>query len=143
MGAVRAGEAPLVSIVTVTWNAPEWASRLYTSLAARTPQAYELIVVDNASDEPMRELNRSEAAAGRLRLVQNEDNRLWAAGCNQGLELVDPQSRYVLLLNPDCEVLAKTSHRGTPAECKLLERWNRAVGDLRVESRLDAHFVPG
>ena len=107
MGCVRAGEAPLLSIVTVTWNAPEWASRLYSSLAERTREPYELVVVDNASEQPMRDVNRAEAAAGRLHLVQNEDNRLWAAGCNQGLEHVDPRSRYVLLLNPDCEVLTE------------------------------------
>jgi len=105
MGCVRAGEAPLVSIVTVTWNAPEWVARLYASLAERTREPYELITVDNASDAPTRELNRREEAAGRLRLVQNEENVLWAPACNQGLALVDPRSRYVLLLNPDCEVL--------------------------------------
>jgi GT2 family glycosyltransferase len=106
MGCVRAGEAPLVSIVTVTWNAPEWAGRLYASLAEHTPEPYELIVVDNDSEAPTRELNRAEEAAGRLTLIQNDDNRLWAHGCNQGLERVDPRSRYVLLLNPDCEAVA-------------------------------------
>jgi GT2 family glycosyltransferase len=98
-------EAPLVSIVTVTWNAPEWAVRLYDSLAARTREPHELIVVDNASDPPMRRENAARAAAGRLRLLQNEENVLWARACNQGLRAADPRSAYVLLLNPDCEVL--------------------------------------
>jgi GT2 family glycosyltransferase len=102
---VSAGEAPLLSIVTVTWNAPEWAARLYRSLPAQTSEPYELIVVDNASDQPTRQLNAAEAAAGRMRVVQNEENLLWAPACNQGLEIVDPRSRYVLLLNPDCEIL--------------------------------------
>lgn len=97
--------APLVSIVTVTWNAPEWVSRLYASLPRHTSEPYELIVVDNASEPPTRELNAAEERAGRARVVQNDDNRMWAAACNQGLELVHPESRYVLLLNPDCEVL--------------------------------------
>jgi len=105
MSHVSADEAPLLSIVTVTWNAPEWVERLYRSLAARTADPYELIVVDNASDEPTRRLNIAEQEAGRLHLVQNDENRLWAPACNQGLERVDDRSRYVLLLNPDCEIL--------------------------------------
>ena len=106
MPPVAAGETPQLSIVTVTWNAPEWAARLSRSLPRRTPQPYELIVVDNDSGAAMRELNAAEAAAGRLRVIQNERNVLWAPACNQGLEQVHPGSRWVLLLNPDCEVLA-------------------------------------
>jgi len=106
MSHIPAGEPPLLSIVTVTWNAPEWVARLYASLAARTAEPYELIVVDNASDAPTRAVNAGEAAAGRARLVQNEENVLWAPACNQGLERVDRRSRYVLLLNPDCEILS-------------------------------------
>ena len=98
-------QAPLVSIVTVTWNAPEWAERLYDSLAARTREPHELIVVDNASDAPTRRLNEARAAAGELRLLQNVENVLWARACNQGVRETDARSRYVLLLNPDCEVL--------------------------------------
>jgi GT2 family glycosyltransferase len=99
-------DPPLLSIVSVTWNAPDWARRMYESVERYTSQPYELIVVDNSSDEPTRALNWEFVEAGRIRLVQNEDNRLWAAGCNQGLEVCDPRSSYVLLLNPDCEVLA-------------------------------------
>ncbi len=105
MPPVAPGEAPELSIVTVTWNAPAWAARLYASLVALTPEPYELVVVDNASDGATRELNEAEQAAGRLRLIQNAENVLWAAACNQGLSAVDARSRWVLLLNPDCEIL--------------------------------------
>lgn len=97
--------APLVSIVTVTFNAPEFVRRLHESIEARTREPYELIVVDNASAEPARAVNRERAAAGKIRLLQNEDNPLWARACNQGLAACDPRSKYLLLLNPDCEVL--------------------------------------
>lgn len=99
--------APLVSIVTVTFDAPQYVRRMLDSVERRTREPYELIVVDNASGEPTRAVNRERAAAGRIRLVQNEDNPLWAKACNQGLALADPRSRYVLLLNPDCEVLSE------------------------------------
>lgn len=97
--------APLVSVVTVTWNAPEYVARMLDTLAARTREPIETIVVDNASAEPTRRLLASRAQSGSIRLLQNEDNRLWAAGCNQGVAAADPRAAYVLLLNPDCEIL--------------------------------------
>lgn len=98
-------DPPLVSIVTVTWNAPEYAGRMLDSLAARTREPHEMIVVDNASEAPTRALLADRAARGGIRLLQNEENVLWAKACNQGLALADPGSRYLLLLNPDCEIL--------------------------------------
>jgi GT2 family glycosyltransferase len=101
----EAATAPLVSIVTVTWNAPEYVRKLLDSVAARSREPHEVVVVDNASDAPTRALLAERAAAGAVRLVQNEDNRLWAAACNQGIAASDRRAPYVLLLNPDCEVL--------------------------------------
>lgn len=98
--------APLVSIVTVTFNAADYVRRFLDSIESRTREPYELVVVDNASGEPTRSLLRERAAAGAVRLILNADNPLWAKACNQGLAAADPRSRFVLLLNPDCEVLA-------------------------------------
>ena len=97
--------APLVSIVAVTYEAADYVRRFLDSVERLTREPYELVVVDNASGPATRAVVGERAAAGRIRLVQNEENRLWAAGCNQGLAAVDPRSRYVLLVNPDCEVL--------------------------------------
>lgn len=102
----RLSQAPLVSIVIVTFNAPDYVRRCLDSIEARTSIAYETIVVDNASDAPTRALLAERAGRGTIRLVQREDNPLWAKACNQGLALCDPRSRFVLLLNPDCEALA-------------------------------------
>lgn len=97
--------SPLVSIVSVTWNAPEYVARMIDSVHARTREPFELIVVDNASEAPTRTLLAEAARSRRLRLIQNEDNRLWARGCVQGAAAADPGARFLLLLNPDCEVL--------------------------------------
>ncbi len=97
---------PVLSIVTVTWNAPEWVRRLYDSVESHTREPYELIVVDNASEAPTRALNRERAAAGKVRLLENAENLLWAKACNQGLEAASRASRWICLLNPDCEVLS-------------------------------------
>jgi GT2 family glycosyltransferase len=98
--------APLVSIVTVTFNAPEFVRRFHDSIERHTRERYELVVVDNASGPETRAVNRARAAAGKIRLIENADNPLWAKATNQGLAVCDRRSRYVLLLNPDCEVLA-------------------------------------
>jgi GT2 family glycosyltransferase len=98
--------APLVSIVSVTFNAPDYVRRMLDSVERRTRVPHELIVVDNASDAPTRTLLAERAVAGKIRLLQNEENVLWAKACNQGLAACDARSRYVLLLNPDCEALA-------------------------------------
>jgi GT2 family glycosyltransferase len=99
------GAVPLVSIVTVTWNAPEYAARMIESVHARTREPFELIVVDNASEPPTRALLAGAASAGRIRLLQNEDNRLWAQGCVQGAAASDARAPFLLFLNPDCEIL--------------------------------------
>lgn len=96
-----AGPAPLVSIVVVTYNAPEYVRGCVESIRARTPTPHELILVDNASEAPTRDYLRSLSGA---RLILNDENRLWCAGCNQGLRAADPRSRYFLLLNSDTEV---------------------------------------
>ncbi len=103
-GAKVSGTAPLVSIVVVTYNAPEYTRLCLEGVLTRTRTPFELIVVDNASEPPTREYVASVAAEGRIRLIQNEENRLWAAGCNQGLRITDPRSKYLLLLNSDIEV---------------------------------------
>lgn len=95
---------PLVSIITVTYGAPEYVRQFHDSIETRTPEHYELIVVDNASDAITRAVNRERAQSGKIRLIQNEENVLWAKACNQGLIASHPGSRYLLLLNPDCEV---------------------------------------
>lgn len=102
----RSDEPVTVSIVTVTWNAPDYAARMIESVHARTRVPFELVVVDNASEAPTRAMLAAEASRGRIRLVQNEDNGLWAKGCNQGVRAAAPNSPYVLLLNPDCEILS-------------------------------------
>ncbi|MCE9634432.1 MAG: glycosyltransferase family 2 protein [Planctomycetes bacterium] len=102
---LRPEPAFALSIVTVTWNAPDYVARMIDSVYARTRVPFELIVVDNASEAPTRSLLAGESAKGRIRLFQNEENSLWAKGCNQGIRAADPRSPYVLLLNPDCEIL--------------------------------------
>jgi len=95
-------EAPVVSIVIVTYNAPEYVRQCLESVRARTHVPYEIVVVDNASEAPTRAYLQAQAD---LRLILNDDNRLWCAGCNQGMRAASPEARHFLLMNSDVEVL--------------------------------------
>jgi GT2 family glycosyltransferase len=95
-------ERPLVSIIIVTFNARDYVQRCLDSIRRLTKTPYELIVVDNASREETRNYLRSERG---FKLILNEENRLWSRGSNQGIEASDPRSPYLLLLNPDVEII--------------------------------------
>lgn len=100
---VHAGTGePVVSIVIVTYNAVEYVRRCLESIHRHSHVPYEVLVIDNASQAETREFLRSQTG---IRLFLNEDNLLWSGGCNQGMREAHPASRYLLLLNPDTEVL--------------------------------------
>jgi N-acetylglucosaminyl-diphospho-decaprenol L-rhamnosyltransferase len=97
--------SPDLSIVIVSWNVRELLRRCLESIANRKSQIanykYEIVVVDNASSDGSAEMVRSEFP--HVRLVANRTNRGFTGGNNDGLALAC--GRYVMLLNPDTEVL--------------------------------------
>lgn len=97
--------APLVSIVIVTYNAPHHVRKCLADVRARTAVPFEFVIVDNASEAETRDFLRAQEGEPDVRLILNDDNRLWSAGCNQGIQATDPRSQYLLLLNSDVEVL--------------------------------------
>lgn len=91
-----------LSVVIVTWNSGDLLRRCVESLRGfyRT-LSVELIVVDNASSDGSASFplwNRDST-----RLVVNPENGGFARACNQGIRA--STGRYILLLNPDTEVL--------------------------------------
>lgn len=96
-------EEPLVSIIILTWNQLEYTKECLEAIALHTNGNYELIIVDNGSDDGtvpwLQEQAKSET---RLRLILNQNNRGFAAGCNQGL--AKAKGDWLLLLNNDVVV---------------------------------------
>jgi len=101
--------APLdLSVCIVSWNTRADLCRALASVfACRGEAAFEVIVVDNGSDDGSPEMVRREFLAAQL--IANRANRGFAAGNNQALRRA--RGRYCLLLNSDTVV-----HQGALAE---------------------------
>ncbi len=93
-----------LAIVVVSANSAQWLERCLSTAFEHAGEAtLEAIVVDNASTDGTRELVKSQFPHVR---VLTGPNHGFAYGNNRGLEVAC--SRYVLLLNPDTEVIDGT-----------------------------------
>lgn len=97
---------PYVSVLMLTHNAPEYVEKSIRSLAEKTKNvAYELIVVDNASDEPTRALVQKLKDEGLIaKLVLLDRNSLFAEGNNIASTHASERATHFLLLNSDVEI---------------------------------------
>jgi len=68
---------------------------------------FEVIVVDNGSTDGSREMVGAEFP--QVRLIANDQNRGFTAANNQGLAV--SQGHYLLLLNPDTELVGDAWRR--------------------------------
>lgn len=98
--------APFISILMLSHNAPDYVAHSVESVRAITDGVdYELVVVDNLSDQPTRELVsrlHDEGAIDRLKLM--DYNSMFAEGNNIAAGLASPRATHFLLLNSDIEV---------------------------------------
>lgn len=92
---------PVVSVVVLSWNTQQLTLACLTALFAETPRhAREVIVVDNGSEDGS--ADAIAAAFPQVKLLRNPDNRLYAAGNNQGASAASGE--FVCTLNSDTEV---------------------------------------
>jgi GT2 family glycosyltransferase len=87
----------------VNWNRLDLLRACVDSLAAQTFQDFELIVVDNGSDDgsPAFVQDLAMRFPRPVRLIQNQENKGFCAANNQGF--AESQADYIALLNNDAE----------------------------------------
>lgn len=92
----RRDEAPLLSIVVLNWNNLKLTQRCVQSIRQYTAVPYELVLVDNGSEEGGSASYMSQAADTA---ILNETNIGFSAAFNQGLERA--RGEYIAFLNND------------------------------------------
>jgi N-acetylglucosaminyl-diphospho-decaprenol L-rhamnosyltransferase len=123
-----------VSIVIVTYKCREAARDCLASIYETTKGVdFEVIVLDNASEDGTVEMVRGEFPQARL--IASDENLGFAAGCNRAAE--EATGDYVFLLNPDTVM-----HEGTVAHLVDFARAHPENGiyggrTLRPDGELD------
>lgn len=90
-----------VAIIIVTYNADEFVKLCLDSVRHYSTMPHEIIVVDNGSEEPLRDYLRKQDG---IKLILNEENLLWAGGNNVGVKAASEDVTHYLLLNSDMEI---------------------------------------
>lgn len=89
-----------IVVQVVTWNSAAVIDACLASLEAQDTRAFELVVVDNASEDDTRERVRAALSRGVPgRLVESSLNEGFCGGQNRALATSD--APWVLFLNPD------------------------------------------
>jgi GT2 family glycosyltransferase len=97
----RSENSPQVSVIIVNWNTRQLLADCIRSIREQTVARHEVIVVDNCSTDGSPTMVRTDFPD--VVLIENRDNRGFAAANNQGLAVATGE--YLLLLNPDTVVL--------------------------------------
>lgn len=86
------------SIIILSYNTVEYTRLCIESIRTYTPKnSYEIIVVDNDSEDGSREWLRQQKD---VKLIENSENKGFPAGCNQGMQAAET-GNDLLLLNSD------------------------------------------
>lgn len=86
-----------VSIIIPTYNQRDYVLQCVSSIEKHTPAPYEIIVVDNASQDGTADALLHKG--GMVRVAALEKNRGFAGGVNQGLMMA--KGRHIVVLNND------------------------------------------
>lgn len=100
------GSSEQVSIVIVHHNRPEFLVMCLQSIHAMSNlNNYEVIVVDNATDDQdaleFLEVIQKEG----IKVVRNKENLYWSAAANRGVAVADKNSKYIIFMHCDTVVL--------------------------------------
>lgn len=122
VGFMKNSNAPLASLVIVSWNSAKYLPRCLECLSLQTFQFFEVIVVDNGStDASVADLETQHSQLD-LRVERLASNRGFATANNLGAQLA--RGEWLILLNTDAfpeadwlENLIKTARDNPQYKC--------------------------
>lgn len=115
----------LVSIITPTYNRPDYLDRLLKSIDTQTFRDFDIVVVDDNSNEPDAYevvINRYRENGLEIRYVRNDINRGAQYSRNLGVSLT--HSKYLAFVDDDDEWFPNKLEK----QLDLLERCSEEVG---------------
>ena len=95
---------PEISVIVVNWNRRELLRNCLLSLTRQRGVSFEVILVDNGSEDGSAEMAENEFGSRSgfpLQILRNASNRGFCAANNQGIAVA--RGHYVALLNNDAE----------------------------------------
>ncbi len=100
---MKKNDAPKVSIIFLTWNGKKYTFDLIDSLKKIDYNNYDIIAVDNGSDDgTQEEFKKRYSRSKNITLIENGRNIGFAEGTNVGIrEALQRGSKYVLDMNND------------------------------------------
>jgi GT2 family glycosyltransferase len=94
-----------MDVVIINWNSGDYLQKCIQSIFSRTNSQFvnKIIIIDNNStDSSIQQINLND----KIEIIRNKENRGFAKAANQGFKL--STAPYVLLLNPDTQLLGPT-----------------------------------
>lgn len=115
------------SVIVLTWNQKDLTIRCLHSLLKQTYKNYEVILVDNGSEDGTAECVKKEFGT-KVKVVSLKKNKGFAGGNNEGVRNTSKESKYVMCLNND-----------TIVKPNLLRE---AINSIESNENIGAVYVP-
>jgi GT2 family glycosyltransferase len=95
----------MLDVVVVNWNSGDYLQKCIQSLFSTNNKNFinKIFIIDNNSEDSSAQKIKP---ADNIEIIWNKENRGFAKACNQGFKLSN--SSYILLLNPDTQLLPST-----------------------------------
>lgn len=95
----------MIDIVIINWNSDDYLQKCIHSIFSNSNEQFvnKVFIIDNnSSDSSLQKILEND----KIQIIRNKENRGFAKAANQGFRL--STAPYVLLLNPDTQLLNST-----------------------------------